>query len=248
MPELRANAKLTLSLAITGVRDDGYHELDAVMVCVTEPCDFVSIEPADVTSLTVEGPFADGVPTDASNLAWRAADACGSPVELHIEKNIPHGAGLGGGSADAAAVLRALGAEPSVAATLGADVPFCMDGWPARVRGIGEILEPADVAPGWVLIAAPPFECSTPEVYAAWDALGGPHTPPNDLEPAAHHVEPRLDAFKAAVESAAGAPAVLAGSGSAYAVVFDDHDAAAAAHARVEKAVDGHTWLGEIVR
>src|SRR4051794_25767868 len=116
MPELSAPAKLTLSLRITGVRDDGYHELDAVMTTVSEPHDVVTIEPAARTSLVVEGPFADGVPTDQANLAWRAADACGASLAIRIYKGIPNGAGLGGGSADAAAVLRALGADAAVGA------------------------------------------------------------------------------------------------------------------------------------
>src|SRR5579871_1450372 len=145
MPELRAPAKLTLSLRITGVRGDGYHELDAVMVTVSEPCDFVSVEPAEHTTLAVFGPFAEGVPVDASNLAWRAADLAGVPVEITIEKHIPPGAGLGSGSADAAAVLRALGVPSELGASLGADVPFCMQGVPARVQGIGHDIESVNV-------------------------------------------------------------------------------------------------------
>src|SRR6476620_3158966 len=116
-----AFAKLTLSLHITGVRADGYHELDAVMVTVSETRDIVTIEPAPQTSLVVSGPFAAGVPADATNLAWRAADACGASLAIRIEKHIPAGGGLGGGSADAAAVLVAQGADASVAAALGAD-------------------------------------------------------------------------------------------------------------------------------
>src|SRR5215470_17928478 len=125
---VEANAKLTLSLRVTGVRADGYHELDAVMVTVTYPRDIVTIEPAERTSIAVDGPFAAGLPLDASNLAWRAADACGASLAIHVEKHIPHGGGLGGGSADAAAVLVAQGADPAVGATIGADVPFCMRG------------------------------------------------------------------------------------------------------------------------
>ncbi len=246
MPELRAPAKLTLSLRITGVRGDGYHELDAIMVLVSEPCDFVSVEPADETSLVVSGPFAEGVPTDRTNLAWRAADFAGVPVEIVIEKHIPHGGGLGGGSADAAAVLRALGVRPDVdlGVSLGADVPFCMHGGAARVRGIGDEIESISVPEQFVVIATPQFGCETAAVYRAWDALGGPHAEPNDLEPAAFEVEPRLRAFKDAVEAAAGARAVLAGSGSSYAVLFDDEADASAAYERVAAAIDGTAWLG----
>src|SRR5713101_6219851 len=123
--ELRVDAfaKLTLSLHVTGVRADGYHELDATMVSINAPYDSLLLKPAANTSLTITGPFAEGVPADASNLAWRAADACGATVEIELRKGIPPGAGLGGGSADAAAVLTALGGDPAIAASLGADVP-----------------------------------------------------------------------------------------------------------------------------
>ncbi len=244
MPELRAPAKLTLSLRITGVRADGYHELDAVMVVVSEPCDFVSVEPASQTSIAVTGPFADGVPADATNLAWRAAELAGIAVEIVIEKHIPPGGGLGGGSSDAAAVLRALGVSSEHASALGADVTFCMHGTPARVQGIGHEIESVQVPSQFAVVATPRFGCATAEVYRAWDALGGPHAEPNDLEPAAFEVEPRLREFKTAIEVAADAPAVLAGSGSSYAVLFDDEAAASAARERISGAIDGSAWLG----
>jgi 4-diphosphocytidyl-2-C-methyl-D-erythritol kinase len=240
-----AFAKLTLSLRITGVRDDGYHELDALMVTVTEPRDVMALERAAATSLTVTGPFAHQVPPDASNLAWRAADACGASVAMKLQKNIPAGAGLGGGSADAAAVLVALGADPAIGAAIGADVPFCIAGGAARVRGIGERLEPVELEPRYIVIATPPFACVTADVYRAWDALGGPHAMPNDLEPAAHDIEPRLIAFKRAVEQAARAPAMLAGSGSSYAVLLGQNgNEAQAVATRVADAIEGSVWLG----
>jgi len=239
-----AFAKLTLSLHVTGVRPDGYHEIEAVMVSVTEPYDVVTVEPASRTSLVVTGPFAAGVPADASNLAWRAADAVGASVAIRVHKGIPHGAGLGGGSADAAAVLVALGADASVGATIGADVPFCMRGGAARVRGVGDVIEPIAGPDLWVLVATPRFGCATADVYRAWDALGGPRAEVNDLEPAAHEVEPRLGPFKAVVEAAAGAPAFLAGSGSSYAVAFERGADAERARTRVADAVDGNVWCG----
>jgi 4-diphosphocytidyl-2-C-methyl-D-erythritol kinase len=239
-----AFAKLTLSLRVKGVRADGYHELDAMMVSVTEPHDSLSIEPAARMSIEVTGQFAGDVPADASNLAWRAAEACGVPLAIRIDKRIPAGAGLGGGSADAAAVLAVLGGDARIAATLGADVPFCLRGGAARVTGLGdevEFIAPRALA---VVIATPRFGCVTADVYRAWDHLGGPYSPPNDLEPAAHHVEPRLVAFKRAIEDAAGAPAILAGSGSSYAVVFDDATEAEQARTRVAESIDGSVWLG----
>jgi 4-diphosphocytidyl-2-C-methyl-D-erythritol kinase len=249
-----AFAKLTLSLRVTGTRADGYHELDALMVSIDQPRDTLTIRPAGHMSLVVTGPFAEGVPTDASNLAWRAADACGTTLEIHLHKGIPSGAGLGGGSADAAAVLVALGADPALAPTLGADVAFCMAGGRARVTGIGDVLEPLEPEALSIVIATPAFSCATADVYRAWDALGGPRDEVNDLQPAAQHLEPRLAAFRRDLEAAAGAPAILAGSGSSYAVVFDDAAPAAQAYARVTDAVDGSVWLastttkGTIVR
>jgi 4-diphosphocytidyl-2-C-methyl-D-erythritol kinase len=241
--QVEAYAKLTLSLRVEGVRADGYHEIDALMTQVSEPHDTVWVEPAAAMSIEVTGPFAHGAPDGASNLAWRAAEAAGATVAIRLHKGIPAGAGLGGGSADAAAVLVALGADPAVGATVGADVPFCMHGGAARVRGIGDLVVATDIAPSWIVVATPRFGCATADVYRAWDALGGPHAEPNDLEPAAQHVEPRLVEFKQAVERAAGAPAILAGSGASYAVVFDDAAAAEQARARVAAAVDGTVWL-----
>jgi 4-diphosphocytidyl-2-C-methyl-D-erythritol kinase len=249
-----ALAKLTLSLHVTGTRADGYHELDAVMVSIDEPRDTLTIRPAARTTLAVGGPFAAGVPVDGANLAWRAADACGAAVEITLHKGIPSGAGLGGGSADAAAVLVALGADPALASALGADVAFCMRGGRARVRGIGDVLEPVEPQALSIVVATPPFGCATADVYRAWDALGGPHDEINDLQPAAQHVEPRLGAFRREVETAAGAPAILAGSGSSYAVVFEDAARAAQARDRVADGVAGSVWLastassGTIVR
>ena len=246
MHEVRidAFAKLTLSLHITATRADGYHELDATMVSITEPHDSLVLRPAAHTSLTITGPFAAGLPADATNLAWRAADACGATVEISLHKGIPSGAGLGGGSADAAAVLTALGGDPAIAASLGADVPFCLRGGFALVRGIGDQLERGENLTLAVVVATPPFSCSTADVYRAWDELGGPHDDGNDLRAAAEHVEPRLVEFRQQLEDAAEAPAVLAGSGSSYAMVFAHAADAARARDRIAAAVDGSVWLG----
>jgi len=251
---LDAYAKLTLSLHVTGTRVDGMHELDALVVSVSAPRDELVIRPAAATTIAVTGPFGAGVPTDAANLAVRAAAALGANVAIELHKGIPHGAGLGGGSADAAAVLVALDADPGLASALGADVPFCLTGGAMRMTGIGEDLEPVNLPDLAIVIATPPFGCATADVYRAWDELGGPlgntvaieGLPPlrNDLEPAAHHVEPRLALFKAAVERAAGAPALLAGSGSSYAVVFRDIAAAEGARARIAETLDGQVVVG----
>ena len=113
---------------------------------------------------------------------------------MRLVKRIPAGAGLGGGSADAAAVLRWAGVlDPAVAAGLGADVPFCVVGGRALVTGIGEVVEPLGFEAFTAVLVTPALTVSTPEVYRAWDALGGPtgeHG--NDLEPPPLVVEPRL--------------------------------------------------------
>ena len=144
--ELTAPAKLTWTLRVIGVRADGYHLLDAEMVTL-DLADELTIGERDDgrSSLTVDGPFADGVPTDDSNLVHQALRAAGRGADVHLDKRIPNGGGLGGGSADAAAVLRWAGIDdPLAAVAVGADVPFCVVGGRARVSGIGEVVEPLE--------------------------------------------------------------------------------------------------------
>ncbi len=213
-----ARAKLTLSLRITGVRDDGYHLLDAEMVTLAL-ADELSISAATASSLTVAGPFAAGVPTDERNLVMKALRAVGRTAQVHLSKRIPHGGGLGGGSADAAAVLRWAGvSDPIVAAGLGADVPFCVAGGRARVRGIGEVVEPLAPEHRDLTLVIPPVHVSTPDVYRAWDELGGPRDEltENDLTAAAIHAVPELARWRDRVTEATGRTAQLAGSGATW--------------------------------
>jgi 4-diphosphocytidyl-2-C-methyl-D-erythritol kinase len=137
-------------------------------------------------------------------------------VELH--KVIPAGAGLGGGSSDAAAVLRWAGVvDLGLAAGLGADVAFCVHGGRARVRGIGELVEQLPFEPLTVTLLTPPLHCSTPVVYREWDAMGGPvgdHG--NDLEPAALRAYPDLARWRDELAAVAGVRPRLAGSGSTW--------------------------------
>lgn len=216
MVALTAPAKLTWSLRVTGVRVDGYHELDAEFVSL-DLADEVRIDPGG-DGLSVSGPYADGVPTDGSNLVAQALDAVGRRAGVHLVKSIPHGGGLGGGSTDAAAILRWAGVDdPMVAARLGADVPFCVSGGRAHVAGIGEVLTPLPFVARTVTLVVPPFGVSTPAVYRAWDDLGGVTADgPNDLEPAALVVEPRLLEWRDRIEAATGVRPVLAGSGSTW--------------------------------
>ncbi|MGE5211707.1 MAG: 4-(cytidine 5'-diphospho)-2-C-methyl-D-erythritol kinase [Acidobacteriota bacterium] len=219
---LRAHAKLTLGLRITGIRADGYHLIDAEMVSL-DLHDVVTVTPGG-TGMSVSGPFAEGVPVDDGNLAARALLlAPGRPrAAVHIDKRIPHGGGLGGGSTDAAAVLRwaGVGASPDeleLASRLGADIPFCLVGGRARVRGIGEHVEPLPHVERTVTLVIPPLAVSTPAAYRAWDGLGGPTADaPNDLEPAALAVEPALRWWRDAIAERVGTAPVLAGSGATW--------------------------------
>lgn len=210
-----APAKLTLSLRVTGVRDDGYHLIDAEMVSL-DLADELTFAEGD--GLEIVGASGFTVPADDDNLARRALRAVGRRAQVRLVKRIPAGAGLGGGSADAAAVLRWAGCDDlAVAASLGADVPFCLRGGRARVTGIGDVLEPLPVVERTFTLLTPPFGVSTPAVYQAWDRLGGPRADgPNDLEPAALAVEPRLAEWRDRLGEASGRMPVLAGSGSTW--------------------------------
>ena len=219
---LRAPAKLTWSLRVVGVRADGFHLLDAEMVTL-DLADELTIDERGSIGLTVSGPFAEGVPTGESNLVTKALRVAGRAAAVHIDKQIPSGGGLGGGSADAAAILRWAGVvDPSVAVQLGADVPFCVAGGRARVTGIGEAVEPLPPTARVVTLVIPPLHSSTPAVYRAWDEIGGPTADgPNDLEPAALAVEPRLALWRDRITDLTGVPPVLAGSGATWFVEGD---------------------------
>jgi 4-diphosphocytidyl-2-C-methyl-D-erythritol kinase len=276
MNEVLAPAKLTLSLHVLGRRDDGFHDLDALTVSIDEPHDWLAIQDADSgVTLAVRGPAARGVPVDGTNLAARAAELvrreAGTTAGAAISwaKEIPSGAGLGGGSSDAAAVLRVLGGAWDVdgerlaelAAELGSDVPACLAGGAVWMRGRGEVIEPVVIEEILrVVVVVPPFSCSTPAVYRAWDELGGPRSERvvpapygtshhlaelrNDLEPAAEQVEPGLTAFRTAIESVAGQPAMLAGSGSAYFFCVEDPVRWRALPGLLTDSVDSTAWAG----
>lgn len=211
-----ASAKVTLSLRITGVRADGYHLIDAEMATV-EWHDTLTIDPSS-TGLTADGPCAAGVPLDESNLVAKALRHVGRTAGVHLHKELPHGGGLGGGSADAAAILRWAGyADISGAVELGADVAFCLVGGRARVRGIGELVEPLPFEPLDLTLVVPPLSVSTPSVYRTWDAMGGPTADgPNDLEPAAIEVVPALASWRDRIREATGRAPMLAGSGATW--------------------------------
>jgi 4-diphosphocytidyl-2-C-methyl-D-erythritol kinase len=211
-----APAKLTVSLRVTGRRDDGYHLLDAEMVTL-DLADELGFSDGDGLEVVAAGTGLT-VPVDDDNLVRRALVAVGRTAHVRLTKRIPAGAGLGGGSADAAAVFRWAGVDDlDLAASIGADVPFCVRGGRARVRGIGEQVEALPHVPRTFTLLVPPLGCSTPAVYRAWDDLGGPTADgPNDLEPAALRVEPRLVEWRDRLGDATGEVPVLAGSGSSW--------------------------------
>lgn len=216
-----APAKLTVSLRVVGRRPDGYHLIDAEMVTV-DLADIVTIDEDGPPGVTYRGPHAEGLVADGDDLVSRALDLAGRRAAVTVDKRIPAGAGLGGGSADAAAVLRWAGwgagpTELARAAGLGADVAFCCVGGRARVTGIGEVVEPLPVVDRVFTLLVPPVHCSTPAVYAAWDEMGGPSGDAgNDLEPAALHVAPELAEYRDHLAAVTGRRPRLAGSGSTW--------------------------------
>lgn len=217
MISLEAPAKLTLSLRVTGVRADGYHTIDAEMVAL-DLADIVRIAPSDTISITSHGPFAEGVPTDETNLVHKALTLLQRTATVELEKNIPHGGGLGGGSTDAAAVFRwANFLQPVEAAQLGADIAFSLFGGRAHVSGIGEVIEPMPFVEMPLTLFVPPVHVSTPLVYKTWDQLGGPRGElDNDLEPAALAAVPELATWRNQIEDAFGVRPHLAGSGATW--------------------------------
>ncbi len=214
MPERRrALAKLTLSFRVVGVRDDGYHLVDAEMVTI-DLCDVLTFTDGDGLEVVGDPALAGG----DDNLVRRALQAVGRRAHVTLDKRIPVGGGLGGGSADAAAVLRWAGcSDYSVALRLGADVPFCLAGGRARVTGVGEGLHPLPYEERTFTLLTFPRPVSTVEVYRAWDELGGPSGQgSNDLEAAALKVEPRLAQWRDRLGEATGRIPTLAGSGGTW--------------------------------
>jgi 4-diphosphocytidyl-2-C-methyl-D-erythritol kinase len=180
-----APAKINLALHVTGRRPDGYHLLDT-LAAFAGFGDAVTVAPAEAIELSLGGPFAGHAPAGPENLAWRAAallqEAAGSAAgaRIRIDKAIPAGAGLGGGSADAAATLLALDALwrtgldgerlAALALKLGADVPMCLAGRALRARGIGEAIVPLSGLPPLPLVLVwPGVALDTSRVFAALD-------------------------------------------------------------------------------
>jgi 4-diphosphocytidyl-2-C-methyl-D-erythritol kinase len=221
MTRLFAPAKLTLSLAVTGVRSDGYHQLRSEMVSLSLADELTFTEGASGLTLVAEpGTRAESLDASPDNLITRALAAVGRRAAVHVRKRIPLGGGLGGGSTDAAAVLRwARCTDLDVARALGSDVPFSVAGGRALVEGTGETVTPLDFEPRTFLLVLPPFGVDTAKVYAAWDERGDRQAPGsrgNALTTAALAVEPRLARWRDALGALAGGEPTLAGSGSTW--------------------------------
>ncbi len=253
-----AFAKVNRSLVVLGKRSDGFHELDTVFQAVGLT-DRLTFEESDLLTLDVDDP---SIPSGAENLVLRAARALAEAAGLRaraaitLEKKIPSGGGLGGGSSDAAVTLIGLSALweldlplellSRVAGELGSDVPFFLHGGTARGLGRGErIAQLDDLPPLGVVLVMPPFPVSTPEVFRrleapAWDgsgvgALDASADPDrNDLEPAAEALFPALREVREALERAGATRARLSGSGSTVFGLFPDLAKAAEASRRLD--------------
>ncbi len=191
-----APAKINLTLHITGKREDGYHLLDSLVVFL-DFGDELTVTDADETSLELRGAYADLISAE-DNLVLRAVRLLQSSfgvarqVRITLKKNIPVGAGLGGGSADAAATLRALNQQwrlglamtelARLGAELGSDVPACVLSRPVWLSGVGDTLEPAMLdCKSFLLLAYPAMALPTVSVYRAFSALQPPVSRPDTL-------------------------------------------------------------------
>lgn len=267
--ELRVGCKINLTLRITGVRPNGWHELDTVFVPLPEPHDTLRLVPDEGSGLTLrcDTPGIDCADNTLTKAYRLFAEATGfrPGVEARLVKGIPHGAGLGGGSADAAALLGWLnGRAPdplspdtlaSLAARVGADVPFFLCNVPCRATGIGDRLVPcpewlaeAGVAGAGLVLLCPGEHVSTPWAYAAWDRnnplteerngaifhasqnpFGGTSSIrwlENSFEPSVFEAFPRLRRLRERLLREGAFAAVMSGSGSSLFGLFRDADVA----------------------
>ena len=269
-----ARAKLNLDLILTGRRPNGYHELDSV-VAFADVGDALTFAPAAELRIACSGPFAAALPDGDGNIVRRAAlrlaEAAQVPARaaIGLDKRLPVASGIGGGSADAAAALRGLARlwrippdAPLLAATalaLGSDVLACLGSRSARMRGIGEVIEPLPSLPSFHLVLANPnVALTTPAVFAQVEpSLFGRRAEPipaapdlawlrggrNDLEVPARRLLPVIDEVLAALAALPGCRlARMSGTGSTCFGLFEQ-PAAAAAAARELAAAHPGWWV-----
>ncbi|MCO5063266.1 MAG: 4-(cytidine 5'-diphospho)-2-C-methyl-D-erythritol kinase [Rhizobiaceae bacterium] len=248
-----APAKINLALHVTGKRPDGYHLLETLVV-FTRLGDRLTATCAARDDLEITGRYATGLPVDYSNLVIRARDAFrawspSGPVRLSLEKNLPIASGIGGGSSDAAATLRALarleGEEgrdfAAIGGSLGADVPMCLVLRPLIARGIGEVLEPVSGLPELALVLVNPgVHVSTPDVFRGLPHADNPALAPlpekldftslvawlrasrNDLQMPAERLAPSIGEALAALEGTNPAFARMSGSGATCFGIYEN--------------------------
>ena len=267
-----APAKINLALHVRRRRADGYHEIESLFAFLTDG-DVLTVEEAERDSLAITGPFADALGGEGTNLVATARDAFAAafgappPLAVTLDKRLPVASGIGGGSADAAAMLRVLARRRDIglddpkliacAARIGADVPVCLLGRTAFGAGIGGDLRPVDSVAGVaVLLVNPNVAVSTAAAYAGWDgvdrgalATGEPiaaaRAGRNDLEPAALRLAPQIGSV---LDMLAAVPGVtlarMSGSGATCFALFDTAAARSAAAAAI-RAARPDWWLLE---
>lgn len=248
--EATAPAKINLTLHVTGRRSDGYHLLDS-LVAFAGAGDHISVAPSDRLSLAIEGPEADGLMADDDNLVLRAARFLDPDrgAAIHLTKNLPVSSGIGGGSADAAATLRALCTlwdlplpDPADTAVLGADVPVCLGCQTCRMSGIGEQLSPpVPLPPLDILLVNPRVSVSTPAIFKALKTRNNPPMPDlppgdlegfaawlaaqrNDLAPPAMALAPEITAVLGELNALTPLHAAMSGSGATCFALFPQGD------------------------
>ena len=264
-----APAKINLTLHVTGQRADGYHLLDSLVV-FAEVGDQITARAAADFALTITGPQSGALAVDDNNLVLRAARLIGVPAALTLHKVLPIASGIGGGSTDAAATLRALARlghmpmpEAGAILGLGADVPVCLNPRALRMQGVGERLVPVpDLPQGWLVLANPSVALSTPSVFKALPRKDNPPMPAdlgpvpslaalagflrlmrNDLEPAAIALAPVIGQVREALSAQPGCLiARMSGSGATCFGLFAE-EATAQAAARAVQAAQPGWWV-----
>lgn len=237
---ITAPAKINLNLKIVRKRDDHYHDLES-LVCFADLCDTLRLEMADQDTLIVDGEFATSVPKDGKNIVLKALHELRSAsktlphFKIHLQKNIPAGAGLGGGSADAGAIIRfareyfgdlfANFDWIAFARKIGADVPVCVESKPCIMRGIGEQIELLpDFTPRRGVLIFPNIQISTAPVFNAWSGKSiiqttDPKTKfenANDLFAPAAQLHPELQDIAQKLGKTVNTGWGMSGSGSCF--------------------------------